>query len=52
MSSTEPEPRQSHGSTPEPQDPVESIIHAIPIVLPVMGGVLMFLLAFLAIYLA
>jgi hypothetical protein len=33
-------------------DPVESIIHAVPIVLPVAGGVLMFLLAFIAIYLA
>jgi hypothetical protein len=35
-----------------PEDPVESIIHAVPIVLPVAGGVLMFLLAFIAIYLA
>ena len=33
-------------------DPAESVIHAIPIVLPVAGGVLMFLLAFIAIYLA
>lgn len=33
-------------------DPVESIIHKIPIVLPVAGGVLMFLLAFIAIYMA
>ena len=48
-----PEPRQSHGDTPpQPQDPMESIIHAVPIVLPVAGGVLMFLLAFIAIYMA
>lgn len=35
-----------------PQDGVEAIVPAIPIVLPVMGGVLMFLLAFIAIYVA
>lgn len=51
MSSTE--ARHSHGSTPhEPQDPVESIVPAIPLILPVMGGVLMFLLAFIAVYMA
>jgi hypothetical protein len=33
-------------------DPVESIIHAVPIVLPVAGGVLIFLLAFIAVYMA
>jgi hypothetical protein len=47
-----PEPRHSHGEAHEPQDPVEAIVPAIPIVLPVMGGVLMFLLAFIAIYVA
>lgn len=47
-----PEPRHSHGTTHEPQDPVEAIVPAIPIVLPVMGGVLIFLLAFIAIYVA
>ncbi len=47
-----PEPRHSHGTTPEPQDPMESIVHVIPVVLPVMGGVLMLLLAFIAVYLA
>lgn len=47
------EPRQSHGETETtPHDPVEDIVHAIPIVLPVAGGVLMFLLAFIAIYMA
>lgn len=47
-----PEPRHSHGDTPQSNDPMESIIHAVPIVLPVAGGVLMFLLAFIAIYMA
>ena len=36
----------------EPHDPVESVVPAIPIVLPIVGGVLMFLLAFIAIYMA
>ena len=31
------------------QDPVESIIHSIPIVLPVVGAVLIFLLALIAV---
>ena len=47
-----PAPRHSHGEQQEPQDGVESIVPMMPIVLPVMGGVLMFLLAFIAIYLA
>ena len=34
------------------QDPVESVVHSIPIVLPIAGGVLMFLLAFIAISMA
>lgn len=34
------------------QDGVESVVHLMPIVLPVMGGVLMFLLAFIAVYMA
>lgn len=37
---------------PTEHDPLEDIIHAVPIVLPVAGGVLMFLLAFIAIYMA
>jgi hypothetical protein len=36
----------------EPHDPVESIVPAIPIVLPAVGAALMFLLAFIAIYMA
>ncbi|HSV36897.1 MAG TPA: hypothetical protein VLI46_15150 [Ramlibacter sp.] len=47
-----PESRPSPGTEYQPVDPVEAIVSAMPIVLPVMGGVLMFLLAFIAIYLA
>lgn len=55
MSSTEAEARQSQGTPPEPHephDPVENIVPAIPLVLPLMGAVLMFLLAFIAVYMA
>jgi hypothetical protein len=51
MPTTEAE-RHSHGSSHEPQDPVEKVVGAIPLVLPVMGGVLIFMLAFIAIYMA
>lgn len=33
-------------------DAVEKIVPLMPIVLPVMGGVLMFLLAFIAVFMA
>jgi hypothetical protein len=33
-------------------DVVESIAHAAPVILPIVGGVLMFLLAFIAVFLA
>jgi hypothetical protein len=33
-------------------DPVEKIVPLMPIVLPVAGGVLMFLLAFIAVFMA
>lgn len=46
-----PEQHHSHGADHQP-DGVEGIVHAMPIVLPVVGGVLMFLLAFIAIYMA
>ncbi len=36
----------------EPHDGVEDVVPIIPIVLPLVGGALMFLLAFIAIYLA
>ncbi len=43
---------EPHNEAQQPIDPVEAIVPAIPIVLPVAGGVLMFLLAFIAIYMA
>lgn len=42
----------SHTSQPEPHDPVENVVSLMPIVLPVVGGVMMFLLAFIAVYMA
>lgn len=33
-------------------DPVESIVPAIPVVLPIVGAVLIFLLAFIAVQMA
>ena len=51
MSSTE--ARHSHGDqSTEAHDPVDDIVSKMPIVLPLVGGVLMFLLAFIAIYMA
>lgn len=35
-----------------PEDGVEAIVPLMPIVLPVMGALLMFLLAFIAVFLA
>lgn len=54
MSSPTPSPSHSHGHGEDgyPPDGVEAIVPAIPIVLPVMGGLLIFLLAFIAIYVA
>lgn len=55
-------PRNSHPRNPMsapnhdhdnvPTDPVERIVPLMPIVLPVAGGVLMFLLAFIAVFMA
>lgn len=43
----------AHSPTPaEEQDAVDAIVPMMPLVLPVVGGVLMFLLAFIAVYLA
>lgn len=54
MSSPEHTTNAAHGTvTPaQEQDAVEAIVPLIPIVLPLVGGVLMFLLAFIAIYMA
>ncbi len=45
------DPKQNHASD-TPHDPIEDIVHSVPIVLPLVGGVLMFLLAFIAITMA
>jgi hypothetical protein len=44
--------RDHHTPSHEPQDLVESVVPYMPVVLPVAGAVLMFLLAFIAIYMA
>jgi len=41
---------QNH--SPESQDPVEGVVKHIPIVIPVAGAVLIFLLSFIAISMA
>lgn len=33
-------------------DPIESIIHSVPVVIPLLGGLLIFLLAFIAVFMA
>ena len=43
-----PTPHDAHAS----DDPVEKIVPLMPIVLPVAGGLLMFLLAFIAVFMA
>lgn len=47
-----PHDAQSSPMTDHEPDAVESIVPLIPIVLPLMGAVLMFLLAFIAVYMA
>ncbi len=47
-----PETRHSHDPAEEPHDAVEGVVHSIPVVLPLVGAVLMFLLAFIAITMA
>lgn len=44
-----PKPVPEHA---QPNDPIEQVVHLVPIVLPIVGGVLMFLLAFIAVYMA
>ena len=43
---------ETHADHEVPQDAVEAVTPLIPVVLPVVGGLLMFLLAFIAVYLA
>ena len=55
MSTNHQTPAQAPPSDTEvsyPPDVVESIAHAAPMILPIVGGVLMFLLAFIAVFMA
>lgn len=47
-----PEKHHSHDAAPESEDAIENLVHTVPYVLPMVGGVLMFLLAFIAITVA
>ena len=49
---TSPNEPAQHGHDFHPEDPVEAVVPAIPIVLPMVGAALMFLLAWIAIYMA
>jgi len=42
----------THHVSQESQDPVEAIVKHIPVVIPVVGAVLIFLLAFIAVFMA
>ena len=42
----------SHNSSEPSSDPVENVVSAMPVVLPVGGGIMMFLLAFIAVKMA
>jgi hypothetical protein len=42
----------AHETTAHEVDPVEAIVPLIPVVLPLAGAVLMFLLAFIAVFMA
>ena len=42
----------AHNHDGEEQDVVESIVPLMPIVLPIGGGILIFLLAFIAVFMA
>lgn len=43
---------QSNSNDANPTDPLESIIHSIPVIIPVAGGLMIFLLAFIAVFMA
>ena len=42
----------SHASATPSNDPVENVVHVVPVVLPVVGGIMMFLLAMIAVTMA
>jgi hypothetical protein len=43
-------PKATHDQ--QPVDPIEAIVPSIPVVIPVVGGILIFLLAFIAVFMA
>ena len=42
----------AHNDSHESQDPVEAVVKHIPVVIPVVGAVLIFFLAFIAVFMA
>ena len=42
----------AHNDSHESQDPVEAVVKHIPVVIPVVGAVLIFLLPFIAVFMA
>ena len=42
----------AHASPAPSNDPLENVVHVVPLVLPVVGGIMMLLLAFIAVYMA
>jgi hypothetical protein len=42
----------AHHDSNEPTDPVEAVVKHIPIIIPAAGAVLIFLLAFIAVFMA
>ena len=52
MSSPSNQPTSTSTELAHEPDVVESIAHAAPMILPIVGGVLMFLLAFIAVFMA
>ncbi len=47
-----PATRAAEEQAPQSTDAVESVIHLIPIVVPAVGAAMIFLLAFIAVYMA
>ncbi|MFN9726621.1 hypothetical protein [Acidovorax sp.] len=45
-------PHTPHNPESSSDDPTESVAHLAPVVLPVVGGIMIFLLAFIAVYMA
>lgn len=46
------QPQPSHAPEAHEHDAVENVVSVIPVVLPVVGGIMMFLLAFIAVNMA